>query len=50
MTGLYPTRVGATGAFGPLSETGMSLSATTMADVMQKAGYISMAVGQVALG
>jgi arylsulfatase A len=50
MTGLYPTRVGATGAFGPLSETGMSLSAITMADVMQKAGYTSMAVGKWHLG
>ncbi len=50
MTGLYPTRVGATGAFGPLSETGMSLNATTMANVMQKAGYISMAVGKWHLG
>ncbi len=50
MTGLYPTRVGATGAFGPLSDTGMSLEATTMANVLQKAGYRTLAVGKWHLG
>jgi arylsulfatase len=50
MTGLYPTRVGATGAFGPLSETGMSLDAVTVANVLQKAGYTSLAVGKWHLG
>ena len=50
MTGLYPTRVGATGAFGPLSDTGMSLDAITMANVLQKAGYASLAVGKWHLG
>ena len=50
MTGLYPTRVGATGAFGPLSDTGMSLDAITMANVLQKPGYASLAVGKWHLG
>ncbi len=50
MTGLYPTRVGATGAFGPLSDTGMSLDAATVANVLQKAGYASLAVGKWHLG
>jgi arylsulfatase len=50
MTGLYPTRVGATGAFGPLSETGMSLDAVTTANVLQKAGYTSLAIGKWHLG
>jgi arylsulfatase len=50
MTGLYPTRVGATGAFGPLSDTGMSLDAVTIANVLQKAGYASLAVGKWHLG
>ena len=36
MTGLYPTRVGATGAFGPLSDTGMSLDAVTTANVLRQ--------------
>ena len=50
MTGQYPTRVGATGAFGPLSDTGMSLDAVTVANVLQKAGYASLAVGKWHLG
>ena len=50
MTGLYPTRVGATGAFGPLSDTGMSLDAVTMANVLHNAGYTSLAVGKWHLG
>ena len=50
LTGLYPTRVGATGAFGPLSETGMSLDAVTTANVLQKAGYTSLAIGKWHLG
>ncbi|HZC43318.1 MAG TPA: sulfatase [Acidobacteriaceae bacterium] len=50
MTGLYPTRVGATAAFGPLSDTGMSLDAITVANVLQKAGYRSLAVGKWHLG
>ena len=50
LTGLYPTRVGATGAFGPLSKTGMSLDAVTTANVLQKAGYTSLAIGKWHLG
>ncbi|MGH9617813.1 MAG: sulfatase family protein [Acidobacteriaceae bacterium] len=50
MTGLYPTRVGATGAFGPLSDTGMSLNANTIANLTRKAGYASLAVGKWHLG
>jgi arylsulfatase A len=50
MTGLYPTRVGATGAFGPLSETGMSRDAVTVANILQKVGYRSLAVGKWHLG
>jgi arylsulfatase A len=50
MTGQYPTRVGATGAFGPLSDTGMSLDAKTVANVLQQAGYASLAVGKWHLG
>ncbi len=50
MTGLYPTRVGATGAFGPLSDTGMSLDAVTMANLLHNAGYTSLAVGKWHLG
>jgi arylsulfatase A len=50
MTGLYPTRVGATDAFGPQSDTGMSLDAVTVANVLQKSGYRSLAVGKWHLG
>ncbi len=50
MTGLYPTRVGATGAFGPLSDTGMSLDAVTTANVLHNAGYTSLAIGKWHLG
>lgn len=50
LTGLYPTRVGATGAFGPLSKVGMSLDAVTIADVMRKSDYKTMAIGKWHLG
>ena len=50
MTGQYPTRVGVIGAFGPLSEGGMALDATTVANVLQDTGYKTMAIGKWHLG
>ena len=50
MTGQYPTRVGVIGAFGPLSEGGMALDATTVANVLQNTGYKTMAIGKWHLG
>ncbi len=50
MTGQYPTRVGVTGAFGPLSEGGMVLNASTVANVLQDTGYKTMAIGKWHLG
>ncbi len=50
MTGQYPTRVGVTGAFGPLSEGGMALNASTVANVLQDTGYKTMAIGKWHLG
>ena len=50
MTGQYPTRVGVIGAFGPLSEGGLALNATTVANVLQDTGYKTMAIGKWHLG
>ncbi|MGH9344550.1 MAG: sulfatase-like hydrolase/transferase, partial [Terriglobia bacterium] len=50
MTGRYPTRGGVTGAFSPLSNEGLSLDSTTIANVLHDTGYKTMAIGKWHLG
>jgi len=50
LTGRYPTRVNTPGVFFPLSDGGMSLDATTIANVLQTTGYKTMAIGKWHLG
>lgn len=50
MTGRYPTRVDTPDVFYPLSDDGMSLDATTIANVLQNTGYKTMAIGKWHLG
>jgi arylsulfatase A len=50
MTGLYPTRVNAPTVYFPLDQDGMSLDATTIANVLKKADYKTMAIGKWHLG
>jgi arylsulfatase len=50
LTGLYPTRVNTPNVFWPLDNGGMSLDAATLGNVMQSAGYETMAIGKWHLG
>ena len=50
MTGLYPTRVNTPNVFWPLDNDGMALDAATLGNVMQSAGYETMAIGKWHLG
>lgn len=50
LTGLYPTRVGVPDVFWPLDDGGMALNAQTLGNVMQAAGYATMAIGKWHLG
>lgn len=50
MTGRYPTRVGVPGVFFPEDTTGLSLSDTTIAEMLKPLGYKTMCVGKWHLG
>jgi len=50
LTGLYPTRVNAPGAFSPLDVDGMSTDAATLPGVLKDSGYKTMAIGKWHLG
>lgn len=50
LTGRYPTRVGVPDTLQPDSTTGLSLSETTMADMLKAAGYATMCIGKWHLG
>jgi len=50
LTGRYPTRVGVPDVLQPTDTGGLSLSETTMADMLKAAGYATMCVGKWHLG
>ncbi|MGA2724123.1 MAG: sulfatase [Bryobacteraceae bacterium] len=50
LTGRYPTRVGVPDVLQPDSTTGLSLSETTMADMLKAEGYATMCIGKWHLG
>jgi arylsulfatase A len=50
MTGRYPTRVGVPDVLQPTDTGGLSLSETTMADMLKAAGYATMCIGKWHLG
>jgi arylsulfatase len=50
LTGLYPTRVNCPDVFWPMDDTGMALEAQTLGNVLQAAGYDTMAIGKWHLG
>lgn len=50
MTGRYPTRVGAADVFTPTDGAGLSLTDTTIAEMLKPAGYNTMCVGKWHLG
>jgi len=50
LTGRYPTRVGVPDVLQPTDTGGLSLSETTMADMLKAAGYATMCIGKWHLG
>ena len=50
LTGRYPTRVGVPKVLFPTDTTGLSLSETTMAQMLKGAGYRTMCIGKWHLG
>lgn len=50
LTGRYPTRVGVPRVLFPTDTTGLSLSETTMANMLKSAGYATMCIGKWHLG
>ncbi len=50
MTGRYPTRVGVPGVLSPQDNSGLSLTETTIAEMLKPRGYTSMCVGKWHLG
>ena len=50
MTGRYPTRVGVPGVLSPGDQGGLSLSETTIADMLKTQGYKTLCVGKWHLG
>ena len=50
MTGRYPTRVGVPGVLGSQSQQGLSLTETTVAQVMKSANYATACIGKWHLG
>ena len=50
LTGRYPTRVGVPGVLGPRAHDGLSLTETTLPQVLKTANYTSMCIGKWHLG
>jgi arylsulfatase A len=50
MTGLYPTRVGVPGVLAPGDRGGLSVSETTIADMLKTLNYKTMCIGKWHLG
>jgi arylsulfatase len=50
LTGRYPTRVGVPSVLQPSDTGGLSLTETTMADMLKGAGYATMCIGKWHLG